>query len=383
MRGNLRKRAKDSWTAQVYLGRDPMGKKRYKSITVKGTKRDAERVLNDTLNRIGKNAYVEPTKITFGEYLRQWLRDYAEVQLRPRTVQGYRGMIEAHMIPMLGRIPLTRLTSRDIQQYEATLLRQGRYDGRGGLSAQSVLHHHRLLFTVLRHAVRSELMVRNVAEAIVPPRPVRYEHRVLGWPELQSLLDACQHTPYYHIFGLALQTGLRRSEILALRWQDLDLIHGTVMVIRAIHQLKGAAISYTPPKTGRGRKIPLPRPAREMLRAHREHQEADAQVLGISVSDESLVFTRPDGSPMRPNTITRAFADAVKRAGLDGLRLHDLRHTHASLLLSQGTHTKIVSERLGHSTIAITADLYSHLLPGIQEEAADVFGDTWDREIKG
>ena len=381
-RGSIRQRSKvrkDSWTIQVYMGVDSeTGRKRYHSETVKGAKYQAQRRITELLRQIDTSAFVEPSKLTVGEYLRQWLRDYAETHVRQRTLEGYRGNIERYIGPAIGNIALDKLAARHIQEMEASLLRDGRSKG-GGLSPRTVLHVHRVLSEALRHAVRLGTLHRNVADAVEPPRSQRYRARTLGWDDVHRFLDQVDDPLYHTLILLDLQTGLRRSELLGLRWSDIDFQEGTISVNRALVTLPSGGVTLTPTKTEKGRMVPVPSESVLALRAHLARQEAEAQLVGhrVSPGPDDLVFCRDDGSPLRPDSITHVFARYVKRAGMKGLRLHDLRHTHASLLMAQGVHLKVVSERMGHTTIGITGDLYSHVLPNVQHEAVERFGAAW------
>ena len=188
------------------------------------------------------------------------------------------------------------------------------------------------------------------------------------------VLEAAKATPYYALFYLAIFTGMRRSELLALRWCDVDLLLCQIYVTRTLHHLRNGEIVFRAPKTAKGRRMIALSPSTIIvLREHREKQELARAMLGISLKDDDLVFSQLDGKPLLPSTVTHAWIKMVRRTGLEGVRLHDARHSHASLMLKQGTHPKIVSERLGHANIGITLDTYSHILPGLQEAAADRF----------
>ena len=380
-RGSIRQRSKvrkDSWTVQVYMGVDPdTGKKRYHSETVKGAKYQAQRRLTELLRQMDTGTFVEPSTLTVGEYLRQWLRDYAETHVRQRTLEGYRGNIERYIIPALGNIPLDKLAARHIQQMEATLLKDGGLR-RKGLSPRTVLHIHRVLSEALRHAVRLGTLHRNVADAVEPPRPTRHQARTLGWDDVHLFLAHVSDPMYYTLIMLDIQTGLRRSELLGLQWGDIDLQLGTMSVQRAWIRLPSGGMTLSQPKTGRGRMVALPSESVLTLRAHIERQEAAAEVVGNhSAWKDRPVFCHSDGRRLHPDIVSKTFGRMARRAGLQGMRLHDLRHTHASLMLAQGVHLKIVAERLGHSSIGITGDLYSHVLPTMQQEAVERFGAAW------
>ena len=371
-RGSIRQRSKvrkDSWTVQVYLGRDPStGKKRYRSEAVRGTRAQAERRLTEILREIDMGSSVpKPSGLTVGEYLEGWLRDPMEARVRLRTLEGYQLHVRGNIVPRIGAVPLGRLTVRQVQDMEADLLRSGGRDGRG-LSPRTVIHVHRVLYTALKHALRLELVSRNVAAAVQPPRAPRYEARTLSWDEARSFFAGVPNPLFRSIFLLAFQTGLRRSEILGLRWRDLDLPGGFLSVRRGLVKLPSGGVVVTEPKSGRGRVVVLLEDSVRILRSHLESFPGNGD----------FVFCHSGGEPLNPVLVTDAFRRAARKAGFDGLRFHDLRHTHASLMLAGGSHLKVVSERLGHSSIVITGDIYSHVQPSVQREAVERFGAAWE-----
>jgi integrase len=242
------------------------------------------------------------------------------------------------------------------------------------LSAATLIKHHNLLRQALGQAVEWQTLSRNVAEAVKPPRASRKEMRALTGSEVHRLLEACEDTPWHPIFHTLTWTGVRRSELLGCRWRDVDLLMATLRVVQTLQQLNDGTFIYQEPKTAKGRRTIALSPAScLMLRAHRERQERDAALLGIPLTEDTLVFSHPNGSPRAPSTLTLAFRRLTRRIGLEGVRLHDLRHTMASLYLEQGVNPKTVAERLGHASVVITLDLYSHCLPGVQEAAAAQF----------
>ncbi len=374
-------KAHGSWTIWVDLGRDPaIGKRKQQTFTIRGSKRDAERELRTVLTRIESGAHVKPTKLTVGEYLECWLRDYVSSNTAPSTAHGYSDIVTSHLIPQLGHFPLTALQPSHIQAYYSRMLESGRRDGKGGLSAQTVKHHHRVLCEALKHAVKHGVLIRNVTEAVDPPRPTSKEMVTLELDDVHTLLDAARDTPYYVLFYTALYTGLRRSELLGLRWKDVNLDLATLSVVQSLHYVPEKGYIFRETKTKRSRRlVDLPPSLALLLREHRSNQELERKLLGRFVTPDDLVFSYPDSSPLPPNSITKAFHKLVKSLGIAGVRLHDLRHTHATLMLRQGVHPKVVSERLGHSSVAITLDTYSHVMPGIQAAAALHFDEGLQR----
>ncbi len=372
MRGHLKKRGNNSWTIVVYLGRDPQtGKKRYKWQSVKGTKKQADKELTALLTRLEEGTYIKPTKLTVEEYLEEWLRDYVAINTTPRTQYRYTEIVRIHLVPALGSIPLKGLQARHIQAHYAEALVSGHRKREGGLSAQTVHYHHRVLFEALKHAVKKGILIRNVAEAVDAPRVTRREFAVLGPEEVNRFLEAAKNSPYYTIFFTAIYTGLRRGELLGLRWCDIDLDLGLLSVVQTLQHIQGGEHIFKEPKSKSGRRqIALPPSLAILLREHKV-KEAGTRILADNpLTPADLVFSHTDGTPIRPNSVTRAFTKLARSIGLEGVRFHDLRHAHASLMLRQGVHPKIVSERLGHSNITMTLEIYSHVLPGLQEAAA-------------
>ena len=199
--------------------------------------------------------------------------------------------------------------------------------------------------------------------------------------DIHIFLEFAKSTPYYDLFYTALFTGMRRSELLALRWSDVDLILCQLYVNRTLHQLRTGEIIYRQPKTDKGRRqIALSPSTALVLKEHRENREQLMQAQGLELNDDSLIFSQIDGKPLLPDSITHAWMKLARRSGLHGIRLHDARHTHASLLLKQGVHPKIVQERLGHGSIQITLDTYSHIVPSMQQAAAAKFDEVLDHQ---
>lgn len=366
MNGSIRKRG-DAWELTIDLGRHANGKRNRKFVTVKGSKAEAQRQLREFLSNLDKGTPINTSKTTVIEYLDVWMRDYAETNCSARTVEGYRGIIRRYLIPNLGQIRLTKLTPRNIQGLYSDMLGKG-------LSARTVLHTHRLLSEALKHAVKWGMVARNICESVDPPRPKRKEMRSLDTTDVQTLLEATSQTPYGSIYFLALYTGLRRAEVLGLRWCDLDLKNGTLSVNQTVVRILGKGLTIGEPKTAYSRRlVSLSPSASALLGGLRNKRAGQLQEAGLNWDEMTLVFCNSDGGPISPDTVTHAFSKIIKRLGLPYIRFHDLRHTHATLMLKQGIHPKIVSERLGHSSINITLDTYSHVLPGMQETAALAF----------
>ena len=298
--------------------------------------------------------------------MEKWIRDY-EQNLSPRAFERYDGIVNKHILPALGNIVLTQLRPEHLQEHYSALLK-------GGLGSKTVNSHHFLLHVALENALKWGLIVRNPADAVVPPRVRNKEMQIWDEEEIARFLEVAENSPYYELYYLALFTGMRRSELLALRWTDVDFVYCQIYVNRSVHRLKDGNYIYTEPKTEKSRRtIALSPSVILLLKEFKDRRVTENAMLGMSSRDDGLTFCRMDGSPLRPNTVTRAWKVFAAKAGLRVIRFHDARHTHASLMLKAGIHPKIVQERLGHSSIGMTLDTYSHVAPGLQEAAADKF----------
>ena len=371
MKGHVRQRGKGTWSIVLDMPRGPDGRRRQKWHTVHGTKKNAERELARLIHEMETGYYVEPTKMTVADLLEQWLTDYAKPNVAGKTYERYQEIVHKNLIPALGHHQLTKLQPLHIQAFYSDMLDHGRKnsDG-GGLSPLTVRHYHRVLRKALHDAVRWRLLARNPAEAADPPQVVRKEMKVLTLVEVTLLLQSAQDSRFYIPILLAVTTGLRRGEILALRWEDVDLDAGMLTVRRSLEQTR-SGITFKEPKTPRSRRmVVLPEITIGPLRAHKEAQTLQKLMLGSAYEDNRLVCTEADGSMINPEHLSRGFRVLLKLAELPRIRFHDLRHTHATILLSEGIPAKVVAERLGHSTIVLTLDTYSHVLLPMQEEAA-------------
>ncbi len=370
MKGHIRKRGKSSWTVYIYRGRDEDGKDRYDTFTIRGSKQDAEDERIRQLGKLAEGSYVEPSRLTVGDFLRQWLRDCAEPKVTTKTFERYEEIVRLHLIPNLGQRRLQKLRSLHIQSYLAEALQRGRKDGReGGLSPQTIRHHHRVLHLALKQAVRWQLLTRNPADEVDPPRVPHREMNVLTEEQLQVLLNLAKDSELYIPILIAATTGMRRGEVLALRWSDIDFERSTAVVQRSLSSTRGGSrIKETKSRRGR-RTVALLQTCLAALRRHKADQGRNRLRLGPLYQDLDLVCARLHGTHMDPAEVSSGFASIIRNSNLPKVRLHDLRHSHATHLLRQNVHPKIVSERLGHSTISITLDTYSHVVPGMQDEA--------------
>ena len=366
MRGSIVRRGK-SW-AIILDERDmTCGRRRRRWHSFRGTRRGAEAECARLISERQNGTAVEPNRITLVQFLDQWL-EYIEPQVAPRTHERYGEIVRTYLVPALGTILLTKLQPMTISAAFAGMLSGGRRKGSGGLSPRSVHHCHRILSQALQQAVRWRMLSRNPCNDVDPPR---VERRALNVWDVATMAEALECARSLRIFMpmlLAGMLGLRRGEIAALRWRHVDLDRAHVAIVESFEQTR-TGMRLKAPKSGRGRKVALPIKVVAELRAWRTKQAQELLRLGIRLDGESFVCAGEDGQPIQPQSLTHAWHRFLARTRLPRLRFHDLRHSHATHMLASGVHPKIASERLGHATVGLTLDTYSHVIPGMQEDA--------------
>ncbi|WP_267423212.1 tyrosine-type recombinase/integrase [Methylobacterium sp. GC_Met_2] len=369
MKGHIRERSPGKWAIILDL-RDPeTGKRKRKWHTFAGTKREAQKECARLITAIGGGDYVEPAKETVAAFLDRWL-EHVRTLISPRSHERYTELARKNIVPLLGNAVLTSLRPEQISAAYAKALVSGRRDGTGGLAPRSVHHMHRILRQALGQAVKWRILARNPADAVDPPKVERTKMRALDANETAALLTHFRPTRMFVPVVLGVLCGLRRGEVTALRWRAVDFATGHIAIVESTEQTK-AGIRTKDTKSGRSRRVALPSFAIEELRSHRVRQAEELLKLGVRLTDDDHVFAQADGRPVQPNSLTHEFTRILALSKtLPRVRYHDLRHSHATQLLANGVHPKIAQERLGHSSIAITLDLYSHVLPGMQEDAA-------------
>lgn len=379
--GHIRSRGPQRWELKFDLGRDPVsGKRLSRYVTFKGTKREAQAELNRLLSRRNEGTYVDPTKMSVAEYLEHWLTVDIDRRVGTKTARRHRGIVHHQIAPRLGRIPMRKLTAVHIEAFEADLQQSGYVKGckQGrGLTAQTVLHVHRTLSQALTHAVKTGVLYKNPAEQVKPPRPPRREIAILTKPEVATVLKSAEATWIYLPVLVGITTGMRRGEILGLRWSDVNFNAATLTVNQSLERVKGKSIFKSPKTSTSRRTITLPALAVEALKKHRSAQAAERLQLGLGKPD--LVFAHADGTVLDPDSLTKAFDRLVVTEGVRRITFHGLRHTHISHQLMDGVHVKIVSERAGHASVSTTLSVYAAFIPNMQADAAAGV-DSWLRE---
>jgi integrase len=369
MRGNITRRGKSSWRLKFDV--DGGGKRECRYVTIRGSRKDAEAELARLLNEAYKGTLPDASKLTVEAYLWQWLD--GKHGLSPVTVERYREIIAKGIVPTLGKIELQKLKPIEVKAWLSNMMTKGSRTG-GALSARTVRHLYRVLRAALEDGVKLDLLSRNVADAVSPPRLDNAEIEILNADQIAAVLDALKDScsRLRPIVSLALATGMRRGELLALRWSDVDLGQSVLKVERSLEETK-AGPRFKSPKTKHGRRtITLPSSAIAMLVDHRREQLELRMKLGLGKpAADSLVFCNYDGSPISPNYVSKIWRLAIAGiASIPRVSFHSLRHSHASALIAAGIDVVKVSRRLGHSSPVITLGVYAHLFSGEDDGAA-------------
>ena len=378
-RGSIIKRG-TSYTVKVELGPDPLtGKRRQRWHSGYRTVKAAERARVDLLSKLDRGEYVEHTRQPLGDYLDDWLAAI-EPTVRESTFYSYSRNLRLHVRPYIGGLLLAKVDAGALNGLYATLLASGRKDGHqdhAGLSPRSVRYVHTILHRALKDAVRWGRLARNPSDAADPPRGGQESTpEVQAWPahDLRRFLDTSKATAdrYYPAWLFLATTGCRRGEALGLRWSDLDLDGGRASIVQTV-VVVGHKVKLGAPKTARGRRaVSLDPSTVAELRAWKKRQLEERMMLGSGYRDHGLVFAKVDGEPFHPERFSREFDRRVTRWHLPKLTLHGVRHTWATQALQAGVHPRVVQERLGHSTIAVTLGIYSHVTATLHDEAANL-----------
>lgn len=368
MAGQIIAKSKNTWLVKIFQGRDTNGKRKYFSKAIHGTKKDAQKYLTAKLREKDLGVFIEPAAMTLNAYLDKWLETAARPRLRERTFEDYRDYLKRYVRPSLGLRKLSDIKPLDVQNLYGEML------GRE-LSARTVRYCHAILSSALKQAVKWQLLIINPCAAVDLPRQQRAEMQALTPAEAAQFLAAARTDKWSVIFELAITTGLRPEEYLGLQWQDLDFATGYLIVRRAlVWKRKGGGWTLQEPKTSNSRRtIPLPASVLASLRTHRRKQVEERLKVGPDYQNHDFIFAGELGNPLlMSNFFRRHFQPVLERSGIaKKIRLYDLRHTCATLLLAAGENPKVVSERLGHASIVLTLDVYSHVLPSMQQAATD------------
>jgi integrase len=369
MKGSIRERSPGHWAIILDQYDPATGKRRRKWHSFRGTKRGAQTECARLITEQKDGSYVEPSRLTLAQFFDRWLA-HIKPNVSPRTHERYGQIARKNLAPLLGAKLVSKLQPIEISEAYRQALQSGRRDGRGGLSPRTVHHMHRVLYLALGQAERWKLIARNPAALLEKRDRPKIERKAVATIDAATtaaVFDAARARRLFIPLLLATLCGLRRGEITALRWRVVDLDNGQLSVVASTEQTDAGAIREKEEKSGRSRPVALPTLAVEELRRWRLAQAQELLRLGVRADDNWHVVTRADGSPLQPRSLTHVMSAFLKQWGVT---LHGMRHSHASHMLAANVHPKVVQERLGHSSIAITMDIYSHLMPNMQSQAA-------------
>ena len=355
--GTIYKRKDGTWAAQVSI----QGRRLTKYTK---TQSEARTWLKTTLNQVDTGITFLGAQMELGKYLEQWLVT-VKTSVRPKTYELYRQTVTSHIVPVLGHIKLKDMRPDHVQSLYNTKLESG-------ASNRTVRLIHTVLHIALNQALKIGLIGRNPSDAVIKPKLIKKEMKTLTDTQVQTLLFAARGTRHEVLYQLAVTTGLREGELLGLKWSDLDWVTRHVKVQRQLQWLSGQGLVFSEPKSAAARRvIVLGTATIEKLRKHYQQQQWERLAAGDRWVENDLIFPTTKGTPSNWRSLVRSFKKLLQTSSLPNIRFHDLRHTAATLMLQQGIHPKVVQERLGHSQVSLTLNTYSHVLPNMQEEAAE------------
>lgn len=375
--GSITKRKDGRWQGSVLVGYNLETGKPKRKYFYGRTRKEVQQKINEVTVKLQAGTYKEPTNITVAEWFTTWLNDYMKNSLRPTTWESYRYQVNGHIIPVLGHLRLAQLQTAHIQRLYNDKLAGGRLDGKeGGLSPKSVRYIHTVVHSSLEQARKEGMITINPSAAVRLPKLQRKEIKYLNTEEATTFLSVARDSKHFAAFFLALNTGMRRGEVLGLRWQDVDFTTKQLAVNQGLVRISGKGLVLQEPKTKlSNRVISLPPTVVNVLKEHKKQQNEQRLLAGGAYNPElDLVFANELGEPVCPRAFTRVFERLVKKAGLD-VTFHGLRHTFATIALEQGVNVKTVQETLGHHSSAFTMDVYSSVTDKMRREAADKVGD--------
>jgi integrase len=356
------------WRVRVDLGYGAETGQRRRVMETFATRREAQTWLTQQLNDVQQGVAVTPSKQTIGEMLAYWLDTYARHKVRASSFQDYAWLIQKHIVPTLGSMPVQQLTAKRLQQFYSD--KQA-----GGASPRIIQLCHQRISQALNQAVSLGMLGRNVALSVTPPRVEIKEQATWNQEQVRRFLAVAHQSAYGAVWLITLATGMRRGEALGLRWCDADLERGSLRVVQAVGMISGTPCIHEPKTRHARRTVPIPPAVVARLREHRARQDDQRRTAGPAWREHGLIFPTKVGTPINPNNLTRDYDRLVVLAGVPRIRIHDQRHTYATLALERGASLLGVSKQLGHARPSTTGDLYAHVTAAMQQQVTDTMDD--------
>ena len=368
--GCIRQKKDGRWEARMTVPDPETGKSKVKTFSRNKQKEVVAWMKKMSLD-ISAGNYVGERKETVADWIITWLNEYAKNSVRQTTWESYESVARCHIIPVIGNVRLQDLRPEQVQRLYNEKLANGSLKKQGGLSATTVRYIHAVLDIAFRRAYKNELIAKNIMEKVDLPPAKKHEIKPLTKEELIKFIEATRGHKYYTAYLLECYTGIRRGELLALRWQDIDFENHTITIKQGLVRTQ-KGLTFNEPKTERScRKIDLSEKMISELKIHNARQNQERLAMGAAYCNFDLLFCNSLGSPLDPRNFTKEFQAVLTDAGLPFISFHDMRHTHATLLLAEGENIKVVQERLGHTTVRMTLDTYAHVQPGMQKQATE------------
>jgi integrase len=366
MKGYFRKRG-TKWSFSIDVGRDPeTGKRKQKTVSGFKTKKEAEKACAEMITKIEKGEYVEESKETLGEFLIEFMENKVKHSIRASTYHNQIFMTKKQLLPALGSKKLKDIKPLDIQKFYSKKMEEG-------LSAAYIKQLHSILTKAFRTALEWGLIEKNVMATVKAPRIQKKNMAIWTMKEANQFLEYVKERKFFIVYVLAIYTGMRKGEILGLRWRDCDLENNTISIQQTLYKTNGTFVFQEPKTKGSKRIITISDFVVHCLKKQKARQNEWKLRLGQAYQSSDLVAANWVGTPIDPTHLHCDFKSSIQKAGVPVIRFHDLRHTHATLLLQMGENPKVVSERLGHADVSITLDTYAHVLPNMQKDLAKKF----------
>ncbi|HLS10431.1 site-specific integrase [Lentibacillus sp.] len=375
MKGSIIKRG-NKYSFILDIGKDPVTKKRkQKRVSGFTSKKKAQKAMNEMIADLQRGTYIEPSSETLDEYLDRWLQ-HKKTRVSPSTYEFYASYINNHIKPALGNIKLFDLKPRDVQMFFDGLLEKG------DLSKRSIHHIHRILSNALDSGLKAGDIQHNAAKAVEPAKVAKKEMKYWDMDTLRQFIDYTRQEPFFIAWYLAAFTGMRQGEILGLKWDAIDWENKTIHVKRSLKRVEGKRVIADLKNTSSYRSIAISDSDIFELKRHYNRQQSIKMEIGEDYQDDNLIIATATGNYVYHSNLLRSFKKCIADVGVERIRFHDLRHTHASMLFALQTHPKIVQERLGHSSIQVTLDTYSHMLPNMQSAVAESLESAFIKQKK-